>query len=299
MLNEIRAFAAFVETGSIHGAARRLHLTQPAVTRRVQRLEDMLGTALLERQHRPPQLTPAGKKAYEHALHILSAVEDLTSRFATEGEPEGELRLGLTHAVTQAMLAEHVDRIRTAYPRVLLAIRSGWSVVLLEQLRQGELDAAVIIQPQGQKPPETMHGHPLAPDRVVVVGRQDSPLPKAVQLADLASQPWVLSPEGCGFRTMLNTAFQREGLPPPTAVEVYGMELQLSLVSKGVGLGLVGEHLFRQSPWADGLQAFDAVDFDFSAMIWGVRSAFLGRMAPVVDLFETCIAEAMVTENGS
>lgn len=96
MLEELRTLVLFAEEGSIQKVARRLPLTQPAVTRQLQRLEDVLGTTLLDRRQKPPRLTAAGLEVLTRARHILASVEALKS-FAAEAEPRGVLRVGLAH----------------------------------------------------------------------------------------------------------------------------------------------------------------------------------------------------------
>ena len=98
-LSEIETFLAVAEAGSINGAARRMHLTQPAVTRQIQRLEAELGLILLDRRSKPPTLTAAGRDAMEHCRRVLSAVEDLKAMGMAEGATAGRLRLGFAHGV--------------------------------------------------------------------------------------------------------------------------------------------------------------------------------------------------------
>ncbi|HET7885554.1 MAG TPA: LysR family transcriptional regulator, partial [Bradyrhizobium sp.] len=77
--HDLVAFVAVVETGSIVGASARLNLTQPGVTRRIQNLEEMLGTKLLDRLSKPLKPTTAGQAAYEHGRRVLRMIDDLKS----------------------------------------------------------------------------------------------------------------------------------------------------------------------------------------------------------------------------
>src|SRR5216684_3487649 len=91
-LIDLEAFVSVVDHGSIVAAAAALHLTQSAVTRRVQSLEDMLGVSLLDRQTRPLQPTLAGRETYEFARPVLSSVSDLKAAITQNGEPSGKPR---------------------------------------------------------------------------------------------------------------------------------------------------------------------------------------------------------------
>jgi DNA-binding transcriptional LysR family regulator len=109
------AFIAVVETGSIGGASLRLN--QPGVTRRVQSLEQSLGTPLLDRRSKPPRLTTAGRAAYDQARRVVQAVRDMTMALEPDGEPQGDLRVGVTAALGDLALSEPVDRLRGARAR--------------------------------------------------------------------------------------------------------------------------------------------------------------------------------------
>ena len=113
-LDDVRALVAVKEAGSIGAAADRLNLTQPAVTRRIQRLEGSLGLALLDRSVKPVQLTPAGQAAYLRAQHIVRAADGFDRWLAANGVPEGELRLGVSYALADCVLSP-----------ALMALRSG------------------------------------------------------------------------------------------------------------------------------------------------------------------------------
>jgi DNA-binding transcriptional LysR family regulator len=80
----------------MHAAAARLNLTQPAVTRLVQRLEAELDTVLFDRSSKPPTLTPAGRQALAHGRRVLQALDDLSGSVAEDSEPRGNFRLGVS-----------------------------------------------------------------------------------------------------------------------------------------------------------------------------------------------------------
>ncbi|HTE48267.1 MAG TPA: LysR family transcriptional regulator, partial [Gemmatimonadaceae bacterium] len=105
-IHDLEAFIAVVETGSIGAAARRLNLTQPGVTRRVQVLEQTLGTPLLDRRSKPPRLTTAGHAAYDHARRVALAVHDMTTALEPNGEPHGPFRIGVSVGLGDLALSD-------------------------------------------------------------------------------------------------------------------------------------------------------------------------------------------------
>src|SRR5215470_1587084 len=107
--HDLEAFIAVVETGSIVAASARLNLTQPGVTRRIQNLEDRLGTALLDRQSKPLRPTSSGREAYEHGRRVLRSLEDLRVSLSPSGDIQGEFRLGIMPYLSDAALAFPLD----------------------------------------------------------------------------------------------------------------------------------------------------------------------------------------------
>jgi DNA-binding transcriptional LysR family regulator len=124
-----------------------LYLSQPAVTRRLQRLEAALGIPLLERRARPLTVTPVGKVVLEHCQRILQAVEVLCATTAPGSEPRGEFRLGVANSLADLVLAETADHVRRAFPKLTLRLTTAWSHPLLEQVRIGALDMALVYWP--------------------------------------------------------------------------------------------------------------------------------------------------------
>jgi DNA-binding MarR family transcriptional regulator len=133
-IDDVRTFVAVAEAGSLSRAAAELHLTQPAVTRRLQRLEGAVGP-LLDRRRRPSSLTPIGRDALERCRRLLSIAGELKALAVDPQVPSGEVRIGVAHALTELAFSQPVDEVRRAFPRVLLRLRTGWSRELLERVK--------------------------------------------------------------------------------------------------------------------------------------------------------------------
>src|SRR5580700_12294656 len=155
-LIDLEAFVYVVDQGSIVAAAARLHLTQSAVTRRIQNLEDVLGSPLLDRQTRPLQATRAGRETYEFAKPVLSSVNDLKTGIMYGGEPSGDFRFGISRALGDLAIGSPIRRIRADLPKVRIQAFVQWSSVLLERLATRALDCAVVLLPQESTPPSSM-----------------------------------------------------------------------------------------------------------------------------------------------
>jgi len=291
---DLQAFVAVVESGSMVRASERLFLTQPGLTRRVQNLESMLGIELLDRQSKPLKPTAAGNEVYGLARTVLRAVDDLLAVASPESEPAGEFRIGVPPFLSELALEEPIDRLRGAFPKLTLRVTAGWSPGLLEGVERAKADAAVVLLPESAPLPEGLTSTLLAYKPTVVVaprsfGLADTP----TTLAGLAAHPWVLNQDGCGMRSALSRAMSAAGLPFNVAVEAFGSELQLSLVARGLGVGLAAPEVFARSPHREALQVVDVPDFRSGLNVWLVHGALPGRLVRPVALMRDALVEKL------
>jgi DNA-binding transcriptional LysR family regulator len=287
--HDVEALVAVVESGSIVAAAARLHLTQPGVSRRVQSLEQTLGAVLLDRQSRPLRPTPAGREAYEWGRRLLRSVEDMTARLASDGEPAGEFRVGVAPVLSELALGAPVDRIRAAYPRLLLRISAAWSGTLVADVRSARLDAAAVSAADNADPTEDLARTLLGGERVFVVAPAGLALAARPSLDALAEHAWVLNPEGCGFRQLVRRTLEAGRLPFEVAGEALGPEQQLSLVARGLGLGLVTASTLAASPFRRSVRTVDVHGFRPRVQFWLVHRAALGRLEKPVELLRDAL----------
>lgn len=284
---DLHAFIAVVDTGSIVQAAATLHLTQPGVTRRVQSLETLLGVELLDRQSKPLRPTAAGREVYQKGRQLLHAEADLMTLVRADTEPSGELRLGMPPFLADRALTSPVDCLRERFPRLGLRVLAGWSPSLLEQVEQGILDAAVAVFPEHTPPPAGMTAHAFGRQAIKVVASRAMDLRTRVSLKDLAAFPWVLSQNGCGMRSTLRHALESQSLHCDVGVEVFGADLQLSLVARGAGIGLVTADLLANSAHRDQLKVLSVSDFKVEVVAWLIHRALPPRLeAPLALLLE-------------
>lgn len=292
---------AVVDSGSMVRAAARLHLTQPGLTRRVQNLETTLGVPLLDRQSKPLKPTSAGKEVYALARAVLRSVDDLLAVAAPGSEPSGELRIGVPPFLSELALEAPVDRLRAAFPRLTLRVTAAWSPALLERVTRAEVDAAVVLMPASFAMPDALMATLLAVQPTLVVASRTFDLPHSADgeraasltLEELARYPWVLNQDGCGMRSVLSRALQSTGLQFEVAVEAFGSDLQLSLVARGLGLGVVTPHVLERSPYRDALRRIDVPGFDGNLNVWLVHGALPGRLLRPVELLRDALTELL------
>jgi DNA-binding transcriptional LysR family regulator len=281
-LIDLEAFVSVVDHGSIVAAAAALHLTQSAITRRVQNLEDALGSPLLDRQTRPLQPTLAGTETYEFAKPILSSVNDLKAAITHSGEPSGDFRFGVTRGLGDGAVTSPIRCLRAEFPKLRVHAFVQWSGILFELLTSRMLDAAVVILPEGTIPPASLIAEHLGTNPLHVVASKAIRFSQPIKLEELASYPWILNPHGCRTRQILKDAFLKHGLSFDSAVEAEGFELQFSLIAEGVGLGLTMPDALHNSAFRKSLRILKVRDFLPLQCIWLLHSRHLGRMTPAV-----------------
>ena len=278
MLEELRTLALFAEEGSIQKVARRLPLTQPAVTRQIQRLEEMLAVTLLDRRQKPPQLTPAGLEVLARGRDILASVETLKS-FAGKTEPEGLLRLGLAHGLSDRDVAKAIANAAAMFPKVSLRLKTGWSAELVEQFERGQIDLAIVLRAGGNDDGDACIGI----ERLGIVTNE-----QARQIPDHKNAAWILSPAPCDARQLLLAALGDDGRRLSIAAEIQDPTMQLEWVRRGHGVGLMPMRLFgKQLP--QGVTLVETKSLDLSMQVVALRSPHIHRLTKVAE----AIAEAV------
>lgn len=288
-LRDLQTFVAVVETGSIVAASHRLNLTQPGVTRRIQNLEEELGTALLDRQSKPLRPTSAGRAAYEHGRRVIRTLDDLRADVSPGQEVTGEFRLGITPYLSEASLTEPIDRLRSRFPRLRLRIVSGWSQDLLTRSLHNELDAAAICLPAGAEPDGDLAADRLGLQRVHVIAARDSEVPQVASMRELSRFPWVLNQDGCGYRVAIRRLFEAEHLPFTVAVEALNPDLRLSLVARGLGIGLTMPDQMAKSPHRHSLRLVETPDLNPIVNAWLIHRPPAGRLSGPISVFREAL----------
>ncbi|AKL35897.1 LysR family transcriptional regulator [Klebsiella oxytoca] len=283
-IDDIDALLATVQFTSLNQAAEYLGITQSAITRRLQRLEQTLNVTLLERQTRPLTLTAAGHRVYEQCLSIKRETKKLYGLLDPEAEPHGILRLGVPQSVAEIALQPALSALRQQFPALRPQVTCGWSGLLQKRLESVELDGVLAMGPEQQRFAEGYGGRLLCPLDIVVIAAKSWRL-HAGALRDCAEKGWVLNPDGCGLRAGLIRELQSQGLRLALNVETAGAQLQISLVAQGLGLGLVPRAALAASPWRDEVTVLTLADFQPEVHLWLVHAQILANLSQPLTFF--------------
>ena len=290
MFDDLRTLVEFAQAGSIAGAAGRLYRTPSAITRQIQRLEAALGAELLDRSVKPPRLNSLGSRVLEQARDLLQRTEALKSMTSADAEPHGLLRIGLSHPLAEGTVIDPILALTETYPRVRLRLSSELAAELFRRLLAGELEAAVVLLPEGKTAPPPLLTTVIASDRMEIVqgaaGRVDG------DWESLGGAPWVLNPPGCPLRATLIDRMERDGFTPMIAAEVHNMHLQLAFVQSGYGVGLLPARFIVRSRSVDSVKVLRPPAFTLHPSIALVRVGQLGALEKAVGLLEHGIRKA-------
>lgn len=232
-LSALQSLIAAVEEGSLRGAARRLKLSQPALTKTIRELEKELAAPLLERSSKGVFPTAQGKVLYEHALKAgkeLSAAVDEIRQLG--GAMLGELNVGAVPVAVMLLIPETLRTFGREFQDMALRVSEELFFAQMQKLRSGQVDVAICGIPDGLAAGEFLV-EPLIETEMVVVARRDSGHQRARSLRDLEQAPWVYtgSANDTGYVRLL---FELHGLSaPPMRTIVNSTLALLSLVTAG------------------------------------------------------------------
>ncbi|MCU1716005.1 LysR family transcriptional regulator [Pseudomonas sp. 5P_3.1_Bac2] len=234
-LAALNAFIAIAEQGSFSEAAERLHLTQPAVSKRIASLEQQLDMRLFDRLGREISLTEAGRALLPRAYQILNVMDD-TRRALTNlnGEISGRLTLATSHHIGLHRLPPLLRAFTRAHPKVALDIQFLDSEVAYEEIIHGRAELAVItLAPQTREP---VHAVPVWDDPLDFVAAPGHPLAltEQVELADIARHPAVFPGGNTFTRHFVSSLFEAQGLTPNIAMSTNYLETIKMMVSIGL-----------------------------------------------------------------
>jgi len=247
-LNQIQALVAIAETGSIRAAAARVGVTQPALSKSLQSLEDELSVSLVHRTSRGVNLTSFGQAMVTRGRGIAQEVDRLREQIEQmRGALQGSINLAVSPNPAVILLPKALARFRQEYPHVQLRIREAVFPDTLQMLREGLADIALGAQPQIKKSmqPEFLVER-LYYNRLVVTGRVGHPKAGAESLAELLDCDWLLHGPEEGPGSMYAPVFkEHQLLPPVPSIISQSFIATLTLLEGSDALTLLPERLIR------------------------------------------------------
>jgi LysR family nitrogen assimilation transcriptional regulator len=233
-LRHLHYFATVVDTGSFSRAASTIHIAQPALSRQILELEEMLGIELLHRTPRGVRPTSAGEVLYREAKNILRQIEKLPDLVrSAAGEIEGTVTIGMSSTLASFLAGPFMEACKAEFPRIRLRLITADSISLKSRLDANQLDLAVVFEDQ---PSPGYVRHPLFRQRLYLIHREcPAAVDPSVQMKELTDLPLILPASPNALRLLLDRVFAEAGINPNMVGEADVLSSLLSAVQTGMG----------------------------------------------------------------
>ena len=238
--NSLTAFLAVVDCKSFSGAAEKLFLTQPAVSKRIATLENQLGTVLFDRTGKYISLSEAGRTLLPKAQKILELLSDTRQELTNlSGEIKGPLTVATSHHIGLRRLPEVLKKYSRLYPEIDLDIRFVDSEASYEMLNRGEVELGVITL--SPNTPAHVESKKIWDDPLVFMAAKDHPLAgrKTISTHLLSQHQAVLPGSNTFTYGMIQRLFEEENLTLNTAMSTNYLETLRMLASIGLAWSIL------------------------------------------------------------
>lgn len=240
-MGDLRALVAVAELGSFSAAANELHLSQPALSRRISKLEAALGVRLVERTTRRVEMTATGREFSRKARQVVNAFEESVLGIG-EGASKirGEVTVACVPTAVNHCLLEVLKEYHQQYPGILVRVLDDGASDVLSTVVRNEADFG--INYIGAQEPN-LEFIPIFKERFMVVCRDDHPLAsrRSVTWAELATFDYIAVTKASGNRLLLDLALANTPDLPQPSCEARHVRTVVDMVAAGVGIAAVPE----------------------------------------------------------
>jgi LysR family transcriptional regulator, hydrogen peroxide-inducible genes activator len=240
-LHQLRYFCAIAETGNFSRAAQKTHVSQPSLSQQIRKLEDELGTRLFDRLGRTVRLTELGTAFLPRARTVLRDLEAARNHvIERKASISGPLCLGVIPTIAPYFVPPVLASFLRKFPQSRITIVEEITPLLLERLRAGSMEVAIVALPVHSRNHE-FTSLPLISEKLyaVVPGRHPLAKRRAVSLGELRDEPFLLLRDGHCFREAAVAACTRARLKPNVIFESGQFSSILSMIAAGLGISIV------------------------------------------------------------
>lgn len=257
-INQIKAFLTVVELESFSLAAERLHITQPAVSKRIRQLEINVGTELFDRISKRSILTPNGKTFRPHAERILQELKSYRFSLSRQQDsPSGSLSFATSHHIGLHRLPGTLRDFKIRYPQVDLDLHFMDSEDACAAIANNELELAIVTLPEIAE--EKLECEPVWIDQLVVVTATDHPLAGQLDIdpVDLLEHVAILPSLGTFTRKIINSLFATNKDKLKIILETNYLETIKVMVSTNLGWSILPQSMVDASLSGHRLRGLD------------------------------------------
>jgi DNA-binding transcriptional LysR family regulator len=259
-IGELRSFCAAAETGSLGRAALRLQISQPALSKRLQGLEQLAGVTLLERSPRGVSLTPEGRRVYEEARRLLALADGVADMMAGLAEQSSPVRLAASHSASEAFVGAVLAQL-DAERQIAVELVNANSQVVRGLVADGRADLGVAASRPGSTPNPAVREQELVDDAIVCAvppGHPWARLPR-ISIREFLRTPMVVRDPASNARWTVETELRRRGLEaaPPLVQAATPAAAKREALTRAAPL-LLSRRVLSEPEWTqvpiDGLE---------------------------------------------
>jgi DNA-binding transcriptional LysR family regulator len=239
-LNQLRAFYYVAKHSSYTIAAKKLFISQPAVTAQVKLFENYHDLKLFNKHGKKLILTHPGKLLFEKAEEIFKVEDELDNTLAQiKKTNHGLLEIGCTKVYAKHIMPSIISLFHRAYPNIKIILEEGSSMAIINSLR--DFKNEIIIVAQMEINDSRIEFIPISQEEIVVVLPKGHPLIKKreIQFKDVVKQPVIMKGEGSGTRKKIVDLFKKHNASPNISMESNNTEFITDLVERGEGISFL------------------------------------------------------------
>ncbi|MFN4148117.1 MAG: LysR substrate-binding domain-containing protein [Rhodocyclaceae bacterium] len=252
-LTELRYIVALAREKHFGRAAEKCCVSQPTLSVAVKKLEDELGVILFERGQNEITVTPAGEPIVKQAEKVLAEAARIKELAETAGDPlAGPLRIGAIYTIGPYLLPRLVPLLRSRAPQMPLMLQENYTTVLIEALKNNELDVAIVALPI-EEPGLVAQAVYDEAFRVLVPAQHPWVKEKAISPRRLLDEPLLLLGRGNCFRDQVLDLCSRAGAGGPQVLEGSSLETIRYMVASGIGVTVMPASAVDTLPKNDAL----------------------------------------------
>ncbi len=243
---QLRAFLAVAETRSFTVAARRLSLSQSAVSHSIRALEDDAKCRLFDRTGKPARLTQAGEQFLIHARKIDREMEEARARIGALSQwGQGRIRIGASLTICQYLLPGVLREFQESFPQCVLHIEPGDTPVLIEAVDRGSVDFALALEPRTRT---ALEFRPLFSDELFFVVSPRHPWARTGKASpgEIPRQHYIVYARTGYLAGLVDDYLAQDKLALPAAIEMGNVEAIKEFVKLGIGIGIMAPWVARK-----------------------------------------------------
>jgi len=236
-IDQLRYFLKAAELGNFTRASQALMISQSALSRSIQKLEEELGQPVFERQTRSVALTDAGRLLQSRADLVLSIIEDTRAEITDDGQ-SGRVRVGAIPTIAPYFLPGVLKRFAQDFPRASVTVQENTTENLLKGCAQGEIDLAVLALPVSER---YLAVEELFEEELLLVLPPDHPLARKakVRFSDIEPCPFVLLNEAHCLTDNIVSFCRQRSFHPVTVERTSQLAMVQELVSLSHGVSMI------------------------------------------------------------